>query len=214
MKFDLWPNIVSCNKCNNTGMIQKMGGMQEKCSFWFCRWQIKNFVKSAPKKFITFIVNNPIKKYPVSSSFLAAIVILMLARHYQVKITLEAIIADFGLIYIALKYKLDQADYNKELFEDRYIIFRYVDEVIWEWAQSNKATEAMISKLSDNTMRKAYCLFDRDTYFFIKKVRQSIINLRYQATENEQIQAREFLISLIDNENLPEKFQSLKISEY
>ncbi len=75
----------------------------------------------------------------------------------------------------------------------------------------------MISKL-DNIMRKSYYLFSNETFQFIKQFRQAIITLALKlpntSEREDTIAAKNFLISLIDNENLPQMFPELKIDSY
>ena len=158
---------------------------------------------------LSYFFNN-IKKYPIVYAFILSVIPIMIAicsRRYFI----ESIIASVGLTFTALKYRLDQANYNRELFEKRYEIFRTIDLVIWEWAHKLDVTKEMIDQLSDDVIRKAYYLFDEETYFFIKEIRTALINYKNVQKRNE---VHEFLSSLVDHENLPKKFKSLNISEY
>lgn len=86
-----------------------------------------------------------------------------------------------------------------------------------EWASDNKATREMVSRLN-NIMRKSHYLFSEQTYLFIKKFRMSIIILAYcieSAPDREEVsEAKKFLVSLVDNENLPKMFPELRIDSY
>lgn len=69
----------------------------------------------------------------------------------------------------------------------------------------------MVNKLSGELLRKSYYLFGEESYKNIKCIRDALIKL-----ENGRVEDREselFLISLIDHENLPQKFSELKLTE-
>jgi len=129
--------------------------------------------------------------------------------------------AAFGTMFVALTYKLNQATYHKNLYEQRFQIYKVVDDVMCEWAREGKANRDMIVRLND-IMRPSYFIFSDKTYQFIKNFRFSIITLAYMlpmphgVTEDSRqvTTAKNFMASLIDNENLPKNFPELKIGNY
>lgn len=161
-------------------------------------------------------VEQSIKKNPVRASLYASFASLfpLLACHNAA--TLTVFLAAAGTIIVALKYKLDQTGYHKGLFGERFEVFKVIDEIRRLWPNDG-ATKEMVKDL-DDIMRKSYYLFSDETFQFIKKFRQSIITLAFQLPNTpdrpDTIAASEFLISLIDNENLPRMFPELKIDSY
>ena len=158
-----------------------------------------------------------LKRHPVRISLMTFVGAIFLFAFFQNEFTRGLALASFGTIFIALTYKLGQANYHKNLFDDRFALFNVIDEVMRAWASDNKATREMVSKLN-TIMRKSHCLFSEQTYLFIKKFRMAIIILAYcieSAPDREEvIEARKFLVSLVDNENLPKMFPELRIDSY
>ena len=134
---------------------------------------------------------------------------------------LSFLIGSFGSIFIALKYKLDQASFNKTLFEERYAIFLILDEVLSNCFQDltkndEKADFRHISKELDSVFRKSFFLFSKKTYKFISDFRQAVlIHVALKDTvEWKKNEAWSFLISLVDKQKLAEHFPELRIDLY
>ncbi len=178
----------------------------------------ENLTTMVQKAYAVFVrVETLLKQYPVRISLMTAIGSTLLFAYFQNEFTRSLAIASFVSIFAAMTYRLGQANYHKNLFEDRFAIFNVIDEVMREWASNTKASRKMVDKL-DNIMRKSHCLFSEQTYQFIKKFRMSIIILAYcieSAPDREEvIEAHRFLVNLVDNENLPKKFPEIKIDSY
>lgn len=126
-------------------------------------------------------------------------------------------IASFGAIFVALKYKLDQALYHRALFDERYKVFMVVRDVLIEWFPNNKATREMVDKLNDKFLT-AYYIFGDSTFQFIENVRRAINILAYQLPNIEDTEevkrAKSFLNSLNDSKEFPKFFPELKIDGY
>lgn len=162
-------------------------------------------------------VETLLKRYPVGISLGSFFFFLGLFVKYHYKVTYQLTIASFGTIFVALGYRLSQANYHKDLFKDRFAIFSVIDEVMQECGADIKATREMVTRLNE-IMRKSHCLFGEQTYQFIKEFRKAIITLAYlgesQPEHEKVIEASNFIISLVNNENLPKKFSELKIDSY
>lgn len=181
------------------------------------KWK-ENLILASQKLYAMLsCIETLLKQYPVRISLMVFMTSTLLFAYFQNEFTRNLAIASFGAIFVALTYRLGQANYHKNLFEERFAIFNVIDEVMREWARETKANREMIPRL-DNIMRKSYCLFSVRTYQFIKDFRMSIITLAYcieSAPDRDAVKAsRQFLINLVDNENLPKMFSELKIDSY
>lgn len=101
-----------------------------------------------------------IMSMPTSSSLLACLAI---------GVTLVGIVIASILTY--LKYKLDQANYNKDLFEERYKIFTTVKNIFV--SVNKREYEVMSVAQWEELTLKAYALFGEETYEFIKKFQEN-----------------------------------------
>jgi hypothetical protein len=161
-----------------------------------------------------------LKKYPIQIAILSFVVALGLELWFHNSQTLSFLIATGSSIFMALKYKLDQANYNKSLFEERYLIFEKLDATLRSWAGNNKVTSEMNDGLN-SILRRSYYLFSSETYEFIKEFRESMLILFYfntsvqtETMKEDSKKANNFLSSLVDKENFPSKFGELKIDSY
>ena len=108
---------------------------------------------------LNFIKNNPFKTHPVVISIIYFFISIILLAFKRNSLTVGITVSAFGSIFMALKYKLDQESYHKNLFEERYKIFGIVDSVLLEYAQEGAVTSEIINKLDVHTMRRSYFLF-------------------------------------------------------
>lgn len=194
------PNLEKLiSKFNELRSKEKLTTVAQKVSAMLCRFEVL------------------LKQYPVRISLITFIVSIFLFAYFQNEFARNLTIAAFGSIFIAMTYRLNQATYHKNLFEDRFALFKTIDEILKEWACNNNATREMVAKL-DGLMRKSHCVYSEQTYQFIKQFRMAIIILSYRIElapdRKEVIEARNFLASLVDHENLPKKFPELKIDSY
>lgn len=58
---------------------------------------------------------------------------VVLASYYQEGWAFTFLASSFGSVFIALKFKLDKANYNKDLFEKRYEVFSVIGCVLWDY---------------------------------------------------------------------------------
>lgn len=131
------------------------------------------------------------------------------------------IVTLFGTIYVALKYRLDQASYHKDLFEKRFEIFMIINDVLMKWSRDARSSKNLYHDISGTIIWRSNALFSPKTFEFIKKFREAIIFTERMEDEkfpehgNKQIMDyKVFLGSLIDGENLIKNFPELKIDSY
>ncbi|MES2204774.1 MAG: hypothetical protein V4496_06090 [Pseudomonadota bacterium] len=216
-----------CRKCNNTGKIAGIGGVSELCLSWQCRFDSK-----AKEIFFTvknWVCRNPFKTDPMLVTVSFFIITIILSCCYREVWAFTLLASSYGSIFVALKYKLDEANYNKDLFEKRYEVFSVIDKVLWDYYHpSNDQVNSVASyktwkddliKEIDFIWRKSYFLFGRETSAFIKKFRTSIVDgnsYGHSVGEGYSLQeskANEFMANLLDGiDTLPENFPELKIS--
>ncbi len=129
----------------------------------------------------------------------------------------------FGMLFPALAYRLNIANYNKDLFEKRYEVFLVIENVISEYFQppqeKSKITawhRNLIEKL-DSVYRRNYFLFNEKTSKAIQKIRESIVKGTYghdEIIDRKYDDSHEFLATLLDGQKLSEIFPELKISKF
>jgi hypothetical protein len=211
---------LTCRLCNNSGIIEcGFGGMTQSCKKFKCRTMV--FSKDINKIIFFF------KKYSLPLLFSGFILLTILfyldnqsTPSYKSSPTgwITFAISWIALIFAALKYKLDRATFQKNLFEERYKLFSIIDEVMWDFAFKGTVTKEMTSKMTLDLMRKSYFLFNKNTYSFIENFRQALINVEHlEETHSDDPKvknARKFLASVVDRQNLTKNFEELKISEY
>jgi len=134
-------------------------------------------------------------------------------------------VASVGIMFVALKYKLDQANYHKDLFEERYAIFLKIDEIFSAYYQrkNHEMTWQDFKRELDSIDRKSHFLFGVETSQFIGEFREAIIYLTSledrertndPSIEQKLTEARKFLDNLLDGQSLSDKFLELKIDSY
>lgn len=126
-----------------------------------------------------------------------------------------------GLIFMALKYKLDQASYHKSLFEERLQVFNTVHEALVNANKKEKWDE--INQKLTPVLNKSYFLFGDKTYAFIRELSDHLITKTYEhraasgpsSISNEKIEEENiFLNNLLSERELAKKFPELKIDAY
>lgn len=163
----------------------------------------------------------PFMMYLVPLTVLAFFIMTCLAFSDPAPAKIAGSVSFFGSIFAALAFKLNQANYHKDLFQKRYEIFLVINDVLADWCGEAKSTNEMISKISGDLMRRSYFLFGRNTYEFVTEFRRALIWTATSRNETndpkfrEEIKsAREFLVSIIDGQKLADKFPELKINYY
>lgn len=213
--------LLDCDECIGKGKVVGMGGMEKECAKCKCRkatWNSINKIKN-------WLFNNPFKVTPVEMAIsffvlISIVLSIMSLFHYSPEI-FSALVASFGGIFVALKYKLDQANYHKALFEERYAIFRKFDEIISDTINNRKGWRELVEEM-DSVYRKSYFLFGKETYQFISELRLAVAEVSHSrkggtistSLEERAGKALEFLIGILDGQNLSEKFPELKIDAY
>lgn len=162
-----------------------------------------------------------IREHCVKLTIIGFLIMAFIAMKYPTAPVITSAITFFGFIFVALKYKLDQASYNKDLFDRRYKIFNSLDKVLSEWSIEGKSSRKLINKVSGSLMRRSYFLFGDETYKFIAEFRHSIIYTEQNEyeTDDESFKieirkAKNFLVSLVDRQQLSDKFPELKMKIY
>src|SRR5262245_49922434 len=111
-------------------------------------WSKENLTTIKQKAYAIFCrLETLLKQYPVRISLMTFIGSIFLFAFFQNEFTRSLALASFATIFVALTYRLGQANYHKNLFEERFAIFNVIDGVMRDWASDNKATREMISTL-------------------------------------------------------------------
>jgi hypothetical protein len=180
----------------------------------------KNGFKIASTIFMRYVANL-IRMHCVTITIAMFLIAAYIAICWPSASTIGSVVTFFGFIFVALKFKLDQASYNKDLFDKRYKIFLTIDRVLAQWCTETRSSKDLIAKVSGSLMRRSYYLFGEETYQFIDEFRRSIIYSEQKEHETndekfkEEIRhAREFLISVVDGQKLADKFPELRIKCY
>jgi len=217
-------SLFECKTCCSTKKVDSMGGMQKacpNCSNWYFKviYWFKN--NKGRLKGVGFIKNFPLQ----AACIVSAILILSAFFVDDISAVLILVLSCIGLVFSALKYTLDQANYHKGLFDPRYAIFSEINDIQYQFTQLslNEATKHRIQELRcrcDKQMQKAYYLFGEETFEFVEKFRRAIIDLevarcgKYDPAAKEVMDAELFLMSLSDYKNLLNYFRELKINFY
>lgn len=215
--------LVKCSECDSKGSVMGTGMMEIICDKCKC----KRYIANTYNKIKTWWLGNPFKSTPVGLSVGFFIFMIILTCIYPHITSISALVSSFGLIFIALKYKLDQADYHKNLFEERYKIFIEIDKILWdcfheESKDGQKTDWRYCVKRLDSIYRKSYFLFGKKTYQFIDEFRKAVVDLKMlekNANSNEKAvkrvnKANEFLRKLLEGQKLSDNFPELKIDSY
>ncbi len=106
--------------------------------------------------------------------------------------SIGTVIAAIGLLFMYLKHKLDRANYHRDLFEERYEIFCDVDNILKLSFQDiddndNKITCKELRKKLNSIWRKSYFLFCKDTYQFIDKFRNAVIEKSHHSSPEKVV---------------------------
>jgi hypothetical protein len=157
-----------------------------------------------------------LKKYPVRITTFISIISLLSLFFLSWQIALGLIGGSFASIFVALKYRLDQANYHKDLFDSRYECFLVVEKILDEWVRNLTTNKEMKENL-DSIIRKSYFLFSNSTFQFIMKFREILIREMHRNKRGETESITEdsrFLEKLTMDNNLLVHFAELKIDSY
>lgn len=215
--------LFDCDACSGTRKILGLGSIPKTCEN--CKIQCR--LISCFVRLKRWIMSNPFKTTPVQLSIAAFFIMLIVTTLVHNHITLTLLTVSFGAIFPALKYRLDQSNYNKSLFDERYAIFIEIDMLLLDYPRfldetltDNNSWRDVKRKL-DSIYRKSYFIFGKDTYQFIEKFRKSIITFHSlrKHTDDPKVkkeinEIKEFLNGLLDEQNLSKNFMELKIDHY
>lgn len=214
-------NIFCCPICKGQGKVVGLGMIEKECDV--CGQVVKKAKKSYKTVRTIFLkyIADPIRLYCVTITAVMFLITAYIAIHWPSAPTIGGAVTFFGFIFVALKFKLDQASYNKDLFDRRYKIFLTIDRVLHQWCSESRSSRELIAKVSGSLMRRSYYLFGEETYQFIDEFRRAIIYIEQKEheTQDEKFkkeikEARDFLISVVDGQKLADKFPELKIKNY
>jgi hypothetical protein len=209
---------VKCPFCQGNKVVLSIGGVETRCN---ACGKIESYIKKywiGPFRhyFIT-----PFLTYLVPITIALFFVMTLTAFNDSAPAKIAGAVSLFGSIFVALKFKLDQASYHKDLFDRRYAIFLIINDVLTAWCAEAKSTNEMIGKISNDLMRRSYFLFGEHTYDFICEFRRALIWTETSENEIDDVKFREeirlsrnFLISFVDGQKLADKFPELKINYY
>ncbi|KTC79084.1 hypothetical protein Lche_1104 [Legionella cherrii] len=131
------------------------------------------------------------------------------------------ILGIIGAIFSLLKLKLDQTNYQKSLFEERFAIFKECDEILYccfhdESKDGEKVNWRLLSQKLDSFYRKSYFLFGKETYAFLTEFRKAVLEHAFGRDSDKEmkIKAEEFLANLLNKQTLSDHFKELKIAHY
>lgn len=211
-------NLFKCPVCNGSKIVKSMGGMENRCNQ--CSKLIAYFnqyLLLPVERYIT----RPFMAYLVPLTALAFFIMTCLAFYDPTPTKIAGAFSFFGFIFVALTFKLNQANYHKDLFQRRYEVFLVISEVLADWCGEAKSTDEMISKVSGDLMRRSYFLFGRKTHEFVSEFRRALIWTATSRNETDDLKfreeiksARDFLVSIVDGQKLAAKFPELKINYY
>jgi hypothetical protein len=168
------------------------------------------------------------KQDPVKPALLLFCSFTVICLFKQSEFTIGLVMVSFGLIFPALTHKLQEANYQKGLFDERFAIFKQVSDTFWEWSRSDTSTENSkdfenLEKLRrnlDNIIYKSYFIFSTKTYNFLYEFRRHFVilvicNEEQHGDTAAYAKALAFFEPLRENiEALPSKFPELKIDNY
>lgn len=210
--------LLKCPVCKGSKVVTSIGGMEIQCTSCgkmstyikkYCKHPIKNYVVTP---FLSYLVPLTVTSFFIMTCF---------AFHDPAPAKIAGAVSLFGSIFVALKFKLDQASYHKDLFDRRYAVFIVINDALTAWCSESKSTKEISDKINNDLMRKSYFLFSEKTYDFIREFRRALIvtETRRSETDDEQFgaeisRARRFLSSVVDGQKLADYFPELKINYY
>lgn len=132
------------------------------------------------------------------------------------------ILGIIGAVFSLLKFKLDQTNYQKSLFEERFAILKECDEILFccfheENQNGEKVNWRLLSQKLDSFYRKSYFLFGPETYAFLTEFRKAVLEHAFGRDSDDKamkIEAQKFLANLVSNQTLAQHFKELKIAHY
>ncbi len=110
--------ISVSNMCRS--LKEKMKSFNWKIAFKSCTSMLRLLIVRA--EFF-------LKQFPVRTSLCFFLTSLLLQIFFNNQSTISLVVAALASIFIALKYRLDQASYHKALFEERFAIFKVIDDI-------------------------------------------------------------------------------------
>lgn len=132
------------------------------------------------------------------------------------------ILGILGSIFSLLKLKLDQTNYQRSLFEDRFAVLKECDDILFccfhgESKSGETVDSRLLSKKLDSFYRRSYFLFGHQTYTFLTEFRKAVLDYAYINDSGDMIkktEAEKFLSNLLNEQTLAKYFKELKIASY
>ena len=156
---------------------------------------------------------------PIAAVFFIIMIIVVFIHHDAN--TFSGLIASFGAVLVALKYKLDQANYHKSLFKERYKIFLIIDEILIGTLnikdEERVAWRNKVLNKFGSIYRKSYFLFGKETHKFLHEFQLEVLNyliLLGDPSSGGRLAAYNVLSKLASEQELPAKFSEMKIDTY
>lgn len=206
---------MACDCCQGSGVVSGLGGMESDCKSCRFKRRALNIIRNGVVSIRNWTIY-VFKHHAVFLSMLCFVTIAIpLLWHDYTNIT--PLLAPFGLIFVALKYQLDQVTYQKSLFPERYEIFLAVDNILSKCFHDSIRegdsiyTQEIMMQLN-SIYRKSFFLFGQRTYKFMSDFRMAVFNHIYANGEHRE--AFNFLKNLVDEQKLSRKFTELKIDAY
>lgn len=220
IKIKNW--FFNCAECNGTSKIMGMGHIEHDCHNKICK--TKMWFWRRISALLSWLLGNPFKTTPILLALIFSCLLISHDLFINGRISTETLIISFGWIFAASTYKLNQATYHKNLFDERYKVYAELLDVLTHYAQEMTVSKEMYIKVSNiDLSMKGRFLFGRETRDFIDKFKSSIIKIHYGLKSDGEVkeqmrlkaeEARNFLNPLIDGYNFAEKFKELDISIY
>ena len=190
-----------------------MGGINTDCKKCKC----KRVIAETIRKFYKALTTRPLHKYSVGLAVATFIIYLLFNVTHSETYKISTLLSLIGLIFAALKFKLDEAHYQKSLFEDRYKLFCIIEKLMYK-ANTLKIDDNDL-RIFDEIINKCQFLFGKTTLIFILDVRSRLIKLIYfnksNINQGEDLdQTMEFFSSLLTLKTLAGKFPELMINNY
>jgi hypothetical protein len=182
---------------------------------------VQTYVNWVKTKYVW--IRECLKIYCVDYSVLLFIILIACYFIWPCDMTKGLAIASLASIFAALKYKLDQANYNKDLFNKRYKVFLAYQKAVIELSNlksSGLTKDKLTHEILDPVFGKSYFLFGDKTCQFLMTFRGHAINIVCANIDNSEFdqgelaESRGFIDSLKAGQNLSEKFPELKLDSY
>jgi hypothetical protein len=139
-------NLFSCPVCKGQSKVMVLGMIEKDCDA--CGKLFRNIKKAHKASNTIFMkyIANPIWMHCVTLTVFMFLIAACVAIYSPTTPIIGGAVSFFGFIFVALKFKLDQASYNKDLFDRRYKIFLTIDRVLHRWCSEGKSSKDLSVK--------------------------------------------------------------------